>query len=102
MFEKLKETMKVESERIRIEDERRKIEEESRKAALGVVWEVLKTGRQVPGVKQPVPPPEIVRAKVPGGWLICAGYVLALGGVAYSGMTFYPDPDHLWDGNALP
>jgi hypothetical protein len=38
---------------------------------------------------------EILRAKVPGGWLILA----AGGGGA---LAFYPDPDHRWDGASLP
>ena len=37
------------------------------------------------------------RAKVPGGWLIG----IFLGGQAVS-ITFYPDPDHKWDGSSLP
>lgn len=32
------------------------------------------------------------RAKVPGGWLIAVGQ---------SGVTFYPDPEHSWDGSTL-
>ncbi len=35
------------------------------------------------------------RAKVPGGWLVCM-----IGGRA-GGITFYPDPNHQWDGNSL-
>lgn len=31
------------------------------------------------------------RAKVPGGWLVTCG----------SGVTFYPDPHHKWDGTSL-
>jgi hypothetical protein len=38
---------------------------------------------------------EILRAKVPGGWL-----VLAAGGS--DALAFYPDPKHLWDGASLP
>jgi len=39
---------------------------------------------------------EIVkRAKVPGGWLVL---VVTHNG---SGLTFYPDPSHLWDGSSL-
>lgn len=38
----------------------------------------------------------IERAKVPGGWLLKPR--TADGG----GMTFYPDPNHKWDGNSLP
>ncbi|MFY9727997.1 MAG: hypothetical protein WB579_00250 [Bryobacteraceae bacterium] len=31
------------------------------------------------------------RAKVPGGWLVTCG----------TGVTFYPDPNHKWDGASL-
>ncbi len=31
------------------------------------------------------------RAKVLGGWLVTAG----------DGLTFYPDPEHKWDGSTL-
>src|SRR5207244_2378610 len=40
-----------------------------------------------------VPGPRVLRAKVPGGWLIV---------VADHGGTFMPDPAHQWDGSALP
>lgn len=33
----------------------------------------------------------IARAKVPGGWLVANG----------SGIAFYPDPEHAWDGTSL-
>jgi hypothetical protein len=33
----------------------------------------------------------VARAKVPGGWLIAGG----------TGVTFYPDPSHEWDGASL-
>ncbi|MGP8244232.1 MAG: hypothetical protein ACLQVN_06905 [Bryobacteraceae bacterium] len=33
------------------------------------------------------------RAKVPGGWLIL---------INGSAATFYPDPEHAWDGTTLP
>jgi hypothetical protein len=36
--------------------------------------------------------PAVVRAKVPGGWLVSAG----------AGIAFYPDPGHDWDGASLP
>ena len=35
----------------------------------------------------------LLRAKVPGGWLIEAG--------SGAGLTFYPDPGHEWDGTTL-
>ena len=33
----------------------------------------------------------VLRAKVPGGWLVTVGS---------GGVTFYPDPEHVWDGSA--
>lgn len=35
----------------------------------------------------------IYRARVPGGWLVLTG-----GSAGMSGVTFYPDPRHEWDG----
>jgi hypothetical protein len=35
------------------------------------------------------------RAKVPGGWLLVA--TSSSGG----GVTFYPDPEHKWDGGSV-
>ena len=35
----------------------------------------------------------LLRAKVPGGWLIAAD--------SGTGLTFYPDPGHEWDGTSL-
>jgi hypothetical protein len=35
------------------------------------------------------------RAKIPGGWLLVA--TSNSGG----GVTFYPDPDHKWDGGSV-
>ncbi|HEX6369078.1 MAG TPA: hypothetical protein VF006_09095 [Longimicrobium sp.] len=39
---------------------------------------------------------ETYRARVPGGWFVRI--------VFYSSgaLTFYPDPDHRWDGSSLP
>src|SRR6185503_6634083 len=34
--------------------------------------------------------PSTLRTKVPGGWLVAVG----------SGVTFYPDPEHAWDGTS--
>ena len=36
----------------------------------------------------------LLRAKVPGGWLLSSG--------AGGGLAFYPDPGHAWDGASLP
>jgi hypothetical protein len=35
-----------------------------------------------------------------GGWLV-AGYLMGLP-VKNASVTFYPDPEHTWDGNSLP
>ncbi len=37
---------------------------------------------------------QLWRAKVPGGWLVMLS--------TCQGITFYPDPNHVWDGNSLP
>jgi hypothetical protein len=52
-----------------------------------LVWERIAEG-SVLGVVG-----EIVRAKIPGGWLVVMGP---------SGLAFVPDPEHRWDGNSLP
>lgn len=36
------------------------------------------------------------RAKVPGGW-----FVVTCGNNGLSGLTFYPDPKHEWNGGSL-
>jgi hypothetical protein len=46
-----------------------------------VIWEEIPTKQLY-----------VFRLKVKGGWLV----------VVNSGVTFYPDPDHEWDGSALP
>jgi len=39
----------------------------------------------------------LYRSKVPGGWL-----VVVVGGESESAsLTFYPDPEHQWDGRSL-
>ncbi len=35
------------------------------------------------------------RARVPGGWLI---FIWTPGGCGVCSVTFYPDPNHAWDG----
>ena len=37
------------------------------------------------------------RTKVPGGWLVAINY----GGGEGGGLTFYPDPNHDWDGASI-
>jgi hypothetical protein len=38
----------------------------------------------------------VYRARVAGGW-----FVVVLGTQSISGITFYPDPRHEWDGGTL-
>jgi hypothetical protein len=40
---------------------------------------------------------QVFRAAVPGGWLL-----VMLAVTAPTAITFYPDPDHAWDGSSLP
>jgi hypothetical protein len=60
---------------------------------------------EAPAAAKPAAPPDIVftalnarphtvaRAKVPGGWLVL---------IDGSAATYYPDPEHTWDGTTLP
>lgn len=43
--------------------------------------------------------PAILRAKIPGGWLVKGQF--RQGDSAGFGLTFVPDPDHAWDGTSL-
>ncbi|MEN6356064.1 MAG: hypothetical protein ABFD83_03155 [Armatimonadota bacterium] len=46
----------------------------------------------------------VARAKVPGGWLVAfhtSGTGIIDDSYGYGGLTFYPDPNHEWDGNSL-
>jgi hypothetical protein len=52
--------------------------------AVTFVWEKLNAGNI-----------STSRAKLPGGWLI------AIGDSAAKSVTFYPDPNHEWDGKTL-
>jgi hypothetical protein len=38
---------------------------------------------------------KIIRAKVPGGWLVCVGTGIVKS-MALNGLTFVPDPNHEW------
>ncbi len=40
----------------------------------------------------------LFRLKVPGGWLVMTVCDFGQGG---TGLCFYPDPDHVWDGTSL-
>lgn len=41
-----------------------------------------------------------IRTKVPGGWLVLVDYNQE-GGSRGAAITFYPDPNHEWDGGSL-
>ena len=38
---------------------------------------------------------DVHRVKVPGGWLVLVMHNT-------TGLTFYPDPEHTWDGGSQP
>ncbi|MBT9317220.1 hypothetical protein [Leptothoe spongobia] len=57
-----------------------------------LIWEKLNCKNQ------PVGGLGLWRAKVPGGWLVAS----RCGGGEGSGITFYPDPKHEWNGGSLP
>jgi hypothetical protein len=54
-----------------------------------LLWEELKTSRPGAGIFNW----KVHRAKVPGGWLVLVMHNT-------SGLTFYPDPQHKWDGGS--
>ena len=49
---------------------------------MALVWETVYS----------TPVSGVLRAKVPGGWLVRVDL----------SVTFYPDPEHKWDGSSLP
>lgn len=54
-----------------------------------VIWTDVETNFNTRGLD---------RAKVPGGWLL----IMTDFDSEAMTMTFYPDPDHKWDGSSLP
>jgi hypothetical protein len=56
-----------------------------------LVWHKLNSSRAEGGVFKLG---DVHRTKVPGGWL-----VLVVNNA--TGLTFYPDPEHNWDGGSL-
>lgn len=46
---------------------------------------------------------DVQRSRVPGGWLIyvCNNIADPEMPSAHGGLTFYPDPEHKWDGASL-
>lgn len=44
--------------------------------------------------------PAISRARVPGGWLVTVEQATTRGPFQ-TGIAFYPDPEHRWDGGSI-
>ena len=61
-----------------------------------LIWEEVESAAAKRGIFAD-PAPNVMRAKVPGGWFVRT-YVASAVGSAF----FYPDPEHLWDGSSLP
>ena len=57
-----------------------------------LVWEKLKSSRKGGGIF--TLNWNVHRTKVPGGWLVLVIHNA-------TGLTFYPDPEHEWDGWSL-
>jgi hypothetical protein len=41
----------------------------------------------------------LYRSPVPGGWLMCCFWTMS--GAGGPSISFYPDPEHVWDGSSL-
>lgn len=61
----------------------------------GLIFEALKIGGDIRAVLT------LQRTRVPGGWLLAACH-LAMMSLHTASVTFYPDPEHKWDGKSLP
>jgi len=62
------------------------------------IWETTKTRRKSEDGKIHGTNVSIQRARVPGGWLV---HLVDITGLADSGLAFYPDPEHRWNGKTL-
>ncbi len=60
--------------------------------ATQLVWDELKSSRARGGIFELGW--KVHRTKVPGGWLVLVMHNT-------TGVTFYPDPEHKWDGGSL-
>ena len=54
-----------------------------------LTWERLETNLGKLGLA--------MRAKIAGGWFVYFAY-----GNGQAGLTFFPDPNHTWDGTSIP
>lgn len=59
-----------------------------------LVWETIENQ-----TKDGANPVQLYRAKVPGGWLVL--FKRNPGDNVVLSSLFYPDPNHIWDGDAL-
>ena len=60
-------------------------------------WEQIRTESDPPKLFGVLVNFYVYRAKVPGGWLVATFAI----GTQDQSITFYPDPNHEWDGNSL-
>ena len=65
---------------------------------MGINWEYLGKEALPPGTVFPKTT-ETWRAPVPGGWLVLTVMANTEGGTHST--TFYPDPQHEWDGGSV-
>lgn len=61
---------------------------------MSLVWQSLPVYNQGGDIVR-----DTKRARVPGGWLVVVS--LNIGSSASVGLTFYPDPEHVWNGHSL-
>jgi hypothetical protein len=72
-------------------------------AAKQMIWERIDgNGGGLVGARSP----QMLRAKIPGGWLVETTRQVITGNSNGSGLgvglAFVPDPEHKWDGKSLP
>lgn len=65
---------------------------------MAIEWEYLGNAALPPGTIAATHV-ETWRAKVPGGWLVMS---IPKNSQLTVSTTFYPDPQHEWDGSSLP
>jgi len=66
-----------------------------------IVWEKLDSEGPRKGLAHPWQF-DVLRAKVPGGWLVAVCKQFRTDLVRDYSCTFYPDPNHMWDGSSIP
>jgi hypothetical protein len=65
-------------------------------------WELLESETPKKGLTEPWQF-DVLRAKVPGGWLVavCQPFTRATDLYRDYSCTFYPDPNHSWNGSSI-